>query len=829
MRFKLTLTVFFLIFSFNLQAQEYLKMIDNGTYKVSEIVESAKAYFEGKDLGRGSGYKQFKRWQYNAERLMNEDGFLPTATERIAELQRYNAYLNETASNRQQLMDNWEELGPTSYTATTGWNPGVGRITGIAVDRTNTDHIIVGANTGGVWRTTDEGTTWTPLNDNFVNMEVYSVAIDPQNSEIYFYGSSSGVIYKSEDSGATWNQLNDISNSRIIKLTIHPDNSEIMFASSENAGTYRTINGGLTWELVSNEQQAYDVEFKPGDPSVVYISGYTFQKSIDGGETFATISGFGNGPKMIGVSPNDVERVYVVEAFNGTFNGFYSSSNSGATFSELPHGGNNYFGYSTTANDNSGQAPRDMDIAVNPENADEVHIAGILTWRSTDAGANFTCTADWIPQDAANANIGYCHADVDFMEFVGTTLFVGTDGGIYKAADTGNVTANYYENLTEGMGIRQFYKIGVSQTEEVVITGGSQDNGTSFYTEADGWRDWLGADGMEGFVDRNNSNIMYGMIQFGAMYRTDNAGNSIFNLNEPGIGSGEWVTPFIQDPETINTIYVGYNRVYKSSNRGGSWTPISQQFPTNFTNIKIAKSNNQILFGTRGTFIYKTIDGGASDWELIAIPGGIINDIAIHPDNPNLIAAATTSSNRVFVSEDGGETWISYRKNLPDFGALTLIWHRDGKDGLYLGMETGVFYINNEMEDWLPYSNGIPNVIINELEINNTTNMLYAGSYGRGLWASPLQETTLNVEDRFSESTVSIFPNPANSQVTIALKNAQNTTIRVFDITGKIVLYQPDLFIAQRHTLQIENLASGTYFVRINSEAGTVTKKLLIQ
>lgn len=829
MRFKLTLTAICLIVGFNLQAQEYLKMIDNGTYKVSEIVESAQNYFEGKDLGRGSGYKQFKRWQYNAERLMNEQGFLPSASERISELQRYNAYLNETAESRPQLMDNWEELGPKSYSATTAWNPGVGRITGIAVDRANTDHIIAGANTGGVWRTTDEGATWTPLNDNFVNMEVYSVAMDPQDAETYFYGSSSGVIYKSEDSGATWNQLSDMSNSRVIKITIHPTDSDIMFASNENAGTYKTSDGGLSWNQVGNAQQAYDVEFKPGDPSVVYITGTTFEKSIDGGDTFSTIGGFANGPKMIGVSADDAERVYVVEASGGTFNGFYTSTNGGDTFSEVPHGGNNYFGYSTTASDNSGQAPRDMDIAVNPENADEVHIAGILTWRSTDAGVSFTCTADWIPQDAAAAGIGYCHADVDFMEFVGTELFVGTDGGIFKAANTGTISATYYENLTEGMGIRQFYKIGVSQTENVVVTGGSQDNGTSFYSEAAGWRDWLGADGMEGFVDKDNSDIMYGMIQFGAMYRTLNGGISITNLNEPGSGSGEWVTPFMQDPVAPNTIYVGYNRVYKSSNRGGSWTSVSQSFSSNLTNLEISRADNQVLYGTRGTFIYKTIDGGSSDWETITLPGGLINDIAVHPDNPDLIAAATTSGNKVFVSEDGGETWVNYKKNLPNFGALALIWHRDGKDGLYLGMETGIYYINNEMEDWLPYSNGIPNVIINELEINNTTNMLYAGSYGRGLWASPLQEATLNVEDRFTESTVAVFPNPANSEVTIALKDSQDASIRIFDISGKLVMYQPDVFIASKHTININHLPTGAYFIRINSEAGVVTKKLLKQ
>ncbi len=139
---------------------------------------------------------------------------------------------------------------------------------------------------------------------------------------------------------------------------------------------------------------------------------------------------------------------------------------------------------------------------------------------------NFYCTSDWVPGNAENANIGYCHADVDLLLFNGTTLFAGTDGGIFKAEDTANVTSDYYEDLSTGLGIRQLYKIGITQTPEVIVTTGSQDNGSSFYSEAEGWKDWIGADGMEGFVDKDNSSKMFGMIQFGGVYRTFNGGQT---------------------------------------------------------------------------------------------------------------------------------------------------------------------------------------------------------------------------------------------------------------------------------------------------------------
>ena len=216
----------------NMHSQEYLTMIEEGTFSVQEIIDNAEAYFVDKDKGRGSGYKQFKRWEHMANRLKSEDGYLRTFTEDLAELERHNAYLNENFQNG-QLSGNWQEMGPTSWSATgvMGWNPGVGRLTGISIDRTNSDHIIVGANTGGVWRSIDGGQNWTSLNDDFTNLYVYSVEIDPSDSDTYFFGSSSGLIFKSTDSGGTWNQISDLNNSNINKILIHPTDSDIMFAS----------------------------------------------------------------------------------------------------------------------------------------------------------------------------------------------------------------------------------------------------------------------------------------------------------------------------------------------------------------------------------------------------------------------------------------------------------------------------------------------------------------------------------------------------------------------------------------------------------------------
>ena len=809
----------------NNHAQEYLKMMESETYTVQEIIDNGEAYFAERDQGKGSGYVQFKRWEYNAKRLMNEAGYLPKTEAVLAEIENYNAYLNTSSATRQSLTDNWEELGPQDWNATTSWNPGVGRITGIAIDQNNSDHMIVGANTGGVWKTIDGGENWMPLGDYFSNLRVYSVTIHPTNSDHYFFGSTNGLIYHSLDAGATWNLLGDMGSSSVNKILIHPTDPSIIFATSQNGGIRKSSDGGLNWVAAVTDSQGYDIEFKPNNPNVVYATGTNFHVSYNGGESFSTNVTFESAPKMIGVSPSDENVIYVLEASGGSFGGIYKSVNAGFTFSELDHEGRNYFGYDTAGFDSGGQAPRDMDIAVNPEDANEVHIAGVLTWKSTDGGENFSCTSDWVPGNAENANIGYCHADVDLLLFNGTTLFAGTDGGIFKAEDTANVTAEYYEDLTAGLGIRQLYKIGITQTPEVIITAGSQDNGSSFYSEAEGWKDWIGADGMEGFIDKDNSNKMFGMIQFGGVYRTFNGGQTTSGISIPS--QGNWVTPFEQDPMLTDVIYIGLNRVYKSVASGNNWTAISQELGGNLDQLKIANSNNLVIYTSRGGLLFKTVDGGATDWFQLPSPGGSINSIAIHPTNPEKIAVATTSNSKVFVSEDGGLSWLNYKFNLPGFSALALVWDNNGEDGLYLGMDYGIFYIDNTLNEWQPYSTNLPNVIINELEINSTDGKIYAGTYGRGLWASPYVPHLLNTTSLLNDTDVEIFPNPVKNSVTINFRKGAEADFSIYDQLGKLVRYQPNVYISQPHSIDISELNSGIYFIRINSDIGTITKRLI--
>ena len=996
MKKNLLLSIFAL-FVINASAQDYKQLIAEGTHTVQHIVEVAEKHFDSIGRERGTGYKPFKRWQYFAERAMDETGKLKSPEFYYNELLDYNAGINNEGLASRTVVGTWEEMGPTSWNATSGWNPGVGRITSIAIEEGNLNHIIAGSETGGVWKSTDGGASWSVLTDNLANIDVYALAMDPLNSSTYFWGSNGGSIFKSTDAGATWTLHGSLPGGFVNRILIDPTNTSKMYASAQGSGLYKSTDGGSTWTAIDNSSSGYDFEFKPGDPNTVYASGSKFYVSTDGGATFNIDNGlgawtqefvsgsttwttsdsnqnntvaprtgsklglfyisnfstpitrlvtpsmnlsgavnprvnfsytqvnwagdidelrvlyktsaggnwielahytaevtswadmtislpnpsadyyvafegtsnygrgltlddisietnnfgvvfsegfessaneFGSGPKMIGVSPDDPSIVYVLEANSGIFGGFHISSDSGATFTQRNHVNKNYFGYDSNGLDNRGQAPRDMDVAVNPNDVDDVHIAGINTWRSTDGGVTFNISSQWTPGGAAFENIGYCHADVDLMLFAGTganaKLFVGTDGGIFVANNPTAVNSNYYTDLTPGMGIRQFYKIGISQTNPVVVTGGSQDNGTSKMDINGSWTDWLGADGMEGFVDKDNSQIMYGTSQFGTLYKTTNGGNGAFGITQPdgkgGQNNWNWVTPLEQDPAALNTLYVAYDEVYRSIDGGSNWTSISQNFGANIDHFKVAPSNNSKMYlAINGAFWYSTNGGAIWTQSTLNLGGGWINEIAVHPTDPDKIAIATTNRERVYLSTDNGQSWTSIRWDLPSFSSQALAWQNNGQDGLYVGMNYGVYYTDNSLGNtWVPFNNGLPNVRINELEINTADNRIYAATYGRGLWRSNVYDETLSVNN-FELNDLALYPNPANNEVNLKWNKPEDVSVRIYNALGKIVFYGKEVNLQNGIKIDVSSFGSGLYFVKLNSDNGEITKKLILK
>ncbi|MBK9339060.1 MAG: PKD domain-containing protein [Lewinellaceae bacterium] len=747
MHTRLLALVALLCFSLPASAQKYLEMMEAGIYPLSEIQQEAEAHFNIVGRERGSGYKQYKRWEYVAQMELNDAGVKIANVELAQRARDYRRAERQRQAESGGFAGDWKELGPTYWNATSAWSPGVGRVTSIGIDANNNNHLIIGSPTGGVWKTLNGAATWTNLTDDYSTVDVYALEISPYNSNHYLWGSTSGRIFRSTDGGTIWTTTGNVTGSgRVSRIQFHPTDPNTVYAVSESNGLFRSTNSGATWSAVSgaNGTSGYDVEFKPGDPNTIYFSGRNVYRSINGGTSFSQISGFGtasNNYKMMGVSPANPDIVYVLESNGGRFGAFYKSTDSGASFTKLIDGADiNYFGYSATGDDDRGQAPRDMDVAVRPSNAEEVHIAGIHTWKSTNGGTSFSLTSHWVPGTAASLGVGYNHADVDILKFKGDTLYVGTDGGIYRSTNG----AQSFVDRTPGLGIREFYKIGVSKTNPNVVSGGSQDNGTGVMRGANRtWVDWLGADGMETFVDWNNANILYGTSQNGSMYRSSNQGNSYSSISKPsGVDDGAWITPFEQDPKVATTIYVAFADVWKSTNSGGAWTKISTFDNGNMNHLKLAPSDNQRIYAARGSSLFTTDNGGGA-WTTITSAWGTnsISFIAVHPQNPERLLIVTSSA--VYHSTNAGSTWTNISSGLPTGTKYCAAWENKGKNGIYVGGFGFVSYTNDDLGgQWVGFFEGLPNARVYELEINYVSNTIFAGTYGRGLWESPLYQTS---------------------------------------------------------------------------------------
>ncbi|TVZ56379.1 putative secreted protein (Por secretion system target) [Lutibacter sp. Hel_I_33_5] len=763
----------------------------------------------------------------------------------------FQKYQKEILESNTSFQGTWEELGPTYYNDET---PKIGRVTSIAAEKGNSNHIIIGSETGGVWKTVDGGTKWTVLTDNQPSLDVFSLAIDPSNAQKYYWGSKEGTLYVSSDAGSTWSLLADVSdredNNGVNKILIHPTNSNILYCSSQDEGIFRSTDSGATWTKIHQGSLAgFDIEFKPGDPNIVYATGNHLFISRDNGVTFNKstllpnpVSSQGHpNARMIGVTPANSNVIYIVEnnSDHSGFGALYKSIDAGVSFIKIDDKGKDYIGDSFDGG-GEGQSPDHMDIAIDPANENIIHIAGIYI-NYMVINNNAVTLPLTRPQ-----NQGNLHVDFTIMKFIDNKLYVGTDGGIQIIDKPNDLSASnkYLNDISTGLGILQVYKLGISQTDPVNVIEGAQDNGTLMYVgSTKKWKFVGGGDGMECFFDKTDPSIIYYSAQAGALFRI--TADDEKSISPQGAGVGAWTTPFEQDLTSPNTIYSGYKQVYKSTDKGDSWTAISQTFNFELINLKIAPSNNKIMycnpwFGE----LYKTDDGGATEWKKItSIPltrsvfgtYPAINTIAIHPTNPLKVAVAASgigAPEKVYLTNDGGVTWSSIKHNLPDFEVDALEWDKTAENGLYLGMNYGVFYINDTFiannKYWQPFSNNLPNVRISELEINYADNKLYTATYGRGIWRSDLFDSSL-ATDKYKFSGLKLYPNPVRNNFNLTWNNTEKVAVSIFDASGKLISFNKDISLNNSFKVDTRNYSKGIYFVKVNNAKGMTVKKIIVE
>lgn len=716
-----------------------------------------KALRKGEEVREHSGEEVYNRWESYMSPRVYPSGNLSLPSSNYANFIQWQKEHPIVETQKKTRAGNWTLIGPIGtpsgplpYTRT-----GAGRVNFIRVSPTDSNTYYIGAPDGGLWKSTNGGTTWTTNTDFLTVIGCSGLAIDPTNTQTMYLATgdlegnrrSIGIL-KSIDGGTTWNTTGlswtPIDNYKASKLVMNPSNPLNMILATDG-GSFRTTDGWVTYTtgvFPSGLPNLKDMEMKPGDPNTLYASGNKIFKSIDNGANWTEITTglpSSNISRIaLGVSEGNNAYVYALygKSSDQSYLGMYRSVNSGASFS-LRSSTPNLLGYDFNGLDlTSGQAFYDLSIAVSPTNAEIVTTGGINHWQSTDGGVTWANLSVW--------DSGEIHADIHEISYLpnsGTTMFSCNDGGIFKSFDNGNNFTDISNNLV----ISQNVGIGSSATVATTIVNGTQDNGTNLKTGAS-WTNINGGDGGECFMDPTNNNTIYIQYVSGAFSRSDDGGATNNGITT-GLPTGfDFYSTWILDPVNSNKLYVGgIPTLYTSNNKGDIWTPLGTPNGTGTIKaIAVAPSNTSIIYIVKDDAISKSINGGTVFNDITGtLPVGSATPVMLAVSNTDplkvwVVFSGYSANDKVFKSIDGGITWTNISTGLPNLPINTIVYKNgSANDAIYIGADIGIYYMDNATP-WLSYFTDLPNVAVRDLEIFYPTSKLRAGTYGRGVWESPL-------------------------------------------------------------------------------------------
>lgn len=798
MKKKRLIIVTLVFISYSFHAQQWVEKMRNPNENFYSIQQEFNNYWQGKTYERGKGYKAFKRWEWYTEPRVYPSGDMKLASPLKAyeEFKKYNLSNLKTGSvsNIASASGSWTPVGP--FGSPIGGD--AGRITFIKFHPTNQNIIYAGTPAGGLWQTTNGGTSWTTNTNSLAVIGCSDLAIDPSNTSIMYLATGDSEtdnnsigVFKSTDGGLTWNTTGlsfSVSQQRIIgRLLINPLNPSSLFAAT-SSGIYRTNDAGATWNLIKSGYFR-DLEYRPNDTATVYaVTSNSLFKTVTGGNTSSSWLSNSTGLTTslanricVSVTLADPNYVYIL-ASNSSDNGFgglYRSTDSGVSFAKMSSTPN-IFDWSPDGSGSGGQGWYDLACCVSPSNKNEIVCGGVNTWRSLDGGANWTLFTHWYGGGAPNV-----HADVHAIEYqTGSKIFLGNDGGVFMSSNSGTS----WTDLNAQMNIAQSYRIGQSSSSSNYIISGHQDNGTNLFNGST-WEEIYGGDGADCFVDwSNNNNLVASYVQ-GDYQRSSNSGANWTSISNGLTGNAAWVAPIIQDPNVSTTYYCGYQQVYKSLNKGTTWTQLGSisGSPT-ILFLAAAPSNSLVLYAASSSAVYKTVNGG-STWQSITagLPVGSAQITRIAVDNTTANNVYVTFSgyslnNKVFSSSNGGSTWKNISNGLPNIPVNCVIHHKNTNGAIYVGTDVGVYYKDGTMSSFIPYMDGLPNTIVNDFEIFYPSNKIKAGTYGRGVWESDLYLDPLAAPIAYF--SVDKLPICVNTPVTLFDQSSNIPTSWSWTLTG---------------------------------------------
>jgi photosystem II stability/assembly factor-like uncharacterized protein len=662
----------------------------------------------------------------------------------------------------------WTELGPAPITT----GPYAGRISAVVASPTDPGRYFVAGADGGVWRTSDGGASWTPVADRLPVTAIGALALDPQRESTIYAGSGEANfanhsrygagLYKSTDGGNTWQVLAPatFAGRCFARIVVDPTDSAVLFASVSTAGgfparsaarghpgaggplgIFKSTDGGQTFAHLTNgipgDLSGTDVALDPANPRIVFAAiGHIFgspgngiYKSVDGGASFAKLTGGGLPSQTIGrirlaVAPSRAGRVYALlvnpcnaAGNNATTLGAYRTDDTGATWSRLAATSfqSTYGWYLCT-------------LTVHPTAPDTVFLGGLNVLRSTTGGTSFTDrTAPHVDNHA-------------FAWDAAGRLLCGNDGGVHRSANLGDS----WTALNSGLGTIQFYAgISLHPANADVVYGGFQDNGSNRRGPGNTWTQVLGGDGGYTGISADGSTVFVEFQGTGALYRSVGGGG--FQSVGSGLsGRNCFLPPYELDPTNSARIVYGTERVFLSTANGTGWTPISPDLTGGGTaairGLAFAPGDPRFIYvATNDGRIQVTEDGGSA-WHLrrTGVPGWsrVTRPFAVHPTDPRRawLAVGHFLTEQILATADAGRTWFALDGNLPDVPAhCVALDTRVDPPILYLGTDAGVFR-STERSVWVRLGANLPNSPVVDLRVDLARERVVAATQGRGLW-----------------------------------------------------------------------------------------------
>ncbi len=839
----------------DIAAQDWLTQLPvkaNGRVDYSAAKEYLTGYRHENPDGPVRGEKQFLRAQFLLDNRMGPDGTLPSGIF-WSEGKRV---LGTRATGR-SVQSPWEHIGPVNSTVllSGGQVGGSGRIDCITFHPTDPGIIYVGTPSGGLWRTADAGNSWEVLTDDLPVLGVSDVDLHPNDPNTIFLCTGTRDVWwetytigilKSQDGGATWGetglQYSVQENMAVHELWIHPVDPEVMVAAASN-GLLRTVDGGDTWQQV-RPGNFMDLEQMPGNPQVLYATtfsiggGARLYKSVNAGLTFDFVN-TGVAPTQVNrialaVTPADPNRVYCLysKASDHSFHGIAISGDQGATWAMAPNTMNlNLLGWTPQGTDAGGQGWFTLAIAVDPADPQHIHVGGVNIWESTDEGATWTLNAQYYGGGAQ-----YVHADIHTLAYnpVNQHLYNSNDGGLYHYDNT----TSTWGNRSDGLKIMQFYRVGAFRQDAARLLGSPQDNGTVLFTDTVDY-ELLLAEACDNFFDYQRGDTMFFGGYGSGLRRSYNGGVSSVAVTPPGESRYRFNPPFIQHPDDPATLFCAFKNVWKSTNRGSTWTKLTNNISggDDFNSLEVAPSDPGYLYAATLDQIWVSADGG-NTWQNIraGLPSlQSISDIVISSVDPQRVwvtMGGFTEGSKVFRSNDAGATWVNVSGNLPNVPATCLAYEPGSDDAIYVGTDIGVFYTNNALSEWVDYSRDLPAVIIGELEVHTGSGKIIAATYGRGMWQNALADPlTVGAADR-QEADVSVRPNPASDRLWIDFHGVPSGryTISLLSADGNEVLTDAIHLVGMNLTssLDLNDVPAGFYLLRCSGENLKVIRKVIV-